>query len=357
MTGDLHRIQEIGWKRNDGTFGDDPIVDGDETFYEFFDYATPFGDFPNMDTEIFQSYNGGSYDPASQTVASTKSSGSIAGIMINGLPFYFLNCRKESTPGLEDGGVVDDGGSPPTYTITPITNGEVSDYGVRYHTGNQVNVIRKTLPGVRYNSFTMSIDNTTKRSPLAATIGLLGLIPKDIQVNTLDYVLEKPDDLDTYFYWDNTAGSLLTWDLNGTPLELKEEMLSFAYTEDTLNRLTKISGQHYPNRNVTGDRIHIINMVIERRDSTKLFDDYLDQSGINAIPADDFKDLRFKISNALGRYIQCDFLTLGITSCKMNNAMIENKQTSTYQITALAKAIAPVIQDGITTKDFYGISA
>lgn len=356
MSDDLQYTQEIGFKRNDsGTFGADTITNGAETFFKFGDRGQSFGDFPILETEIISQYTGESYDPKSLNVAKTGVLGNIVGHMVNGLPFYFMNCRKESAGGEEDGGVIDDGAN--QYTITPITSGEVDNYTVRYHSKNSdaADTQRSTV-GDRFNNFVMSLDNRLKKSPLSFTLAFLGQQDQPVQANTDDYSLEFPDDLDIPFYWDGTSGSQFRWDVDGDDVELNDELLQFAYTENTLNRLVPVNGQHYPKYNVTGDRIHVLSFEVERRNETSVLDDYFAQSGNSKVPNETFKNLRFKISNANSKFIQCDFDTIAIRSIKMNDAFKQGSQIPIYKVVATARKIAPVIKDGITTLSHYGIS-
>ena len=122
VANDLQFVQEIGIK-NEAVFGQDSITDGAETFYTLGDQQRSFGNFPELETETIKSYTGVSFDPVSFNVASTVVTGNIASVFTHGLGLFRNLCRTESSGGLEDGGVVDDGSN--EYTITPIDDGEL----------------------------------------------------------------------------------------------------------------------------------------------------------------------------------------------------------------------------------------
>lgn len=353
MSNDFQYVQEIGIK-NEATFATDPIVNGAETFYTLGRYQRSFGNFPTLDTELILSRTGKSYDPSSMNVASTMVSGNVASAVTHGLGLYRILCRAESEfpSGNEDGGVVDDGSN--EYTITPITDGEQQSYTERYHTKNKDAAdLQQSCVGGRSRQYTLGLDLTQKKLPLSQTETFFATQMNDVQANTGDYVLQSPDNLDTLFYWDNSANSVFTWDTE----DFSNELLSLAVTIDTVNRLGKVSGQHYPRDNVSGDRIMVLGLVLERRNSTAIFDDYRAQAGSGAVAADIFKDVVFKIPNADGKYIQLSLGDIGITSLVANHAFREGKQIPTWTLEGQISTIAPVIKDGITTLSHYGISA
>ena len=351
MSNDLQYIQEIGIK-NEAVYGTDPIVDGAETFYTYGRFQRSFGDFPTLGTELIKTYTGQSYDPVSMKVASTMVGGSIASVFTHGLGLYRILCRAESSPGQYDGGVANPS-STEIFTITPITDGEQVSYTNRWHSKNTDTAdIQKAIPGSRSNQYTMSLDLSQKKLPLAQTELFLGQRMMPVQANTSDYTLQAPETLDTLFYWDNTANTVFTWDGES----FKDELLSFSFTVDTLNRLGKVSGQHYPKDNVSGDRIMVCGIKLERRNSTAIFDDYMNQAGTALVPNDTFKDVVIKIPNANGKYIQLTLNNIGITSFKMNHAFREGKEVPTWDLTGTVQTVAPVIKDGITTKSHYGVS-
>ncbi|MCK5616038.1 hypothetical protein KAR91_79985 [Candidatus Pacearchaeota archaeon] len=351
MSNDLQFVQEIGIK-DEATFGTDPITDGAETFYEFGLFQRSFGEFPILTSELIKSYTGKSYDPSSINVGSTSVMGSVASATVHGLGLYRSLCRTESGGAAEDGGVVDDGSN--QYTITPITDGEKQSYTTRWHSKNtDAADIQKSVVGCRTQQYTMSLDLTQKKLPLAQTETFQGQLMQDVVANTGDYTLQQPDALSKLFYWDNSANSVFTWDGD----DFSNELLNLSFTVDSLDRLGKISGQHYPRDNVTGDRIMVVGLKLERRNSTAIFDDYMGQAGTSAVPNDTFKDIVFKIANVNSKFIQLTLSDIGITSFKLNHAFREGQQIPTYELTGTVSTVAPVIKDGITTLSHYGISA
>ena len=278
-------------------------------------------------------------------------------VVTNGLGFYYSLCRKESSGGVYDGGVA----NPTTteiYTITPISSGELQSYTNRYHSKNLDSAnIQKSIPLCQTLQHTISLDNTNpERTPLAQTETFLGQKVQPVAASTDDYVLQQPDSNETLFYWDNSAGSLFTWDTESDNVELRNSLRSMSFTINNANSLMWKSGQHYPNWNVTGSRIMILTAEFERRNETSIFDDYMSQAGTSAVPSDDFKNITFKISNANSKYIQLGLTDLGITDLSMNDAFREGDQIPIYQLQAEVRLVAPVIKDGITTKSFYGVS-
>ena len=355
MVNDLQYVGEIGTKNDAvGAYGVDTIIDGAppaQTFYEYGLFQRSFGDFPLLGTDLIKSYTGKTYDPVSINVAKTMVGGSIVSAVNHGLGFFRSLCRIESGAGLEDGGVVDDGSN--QYTITPITDGELVSYNTRFHLKNTDTAnIQKTVLGCRTNQYTMSLDLTQKKLPLAQTEVFLGQKIVPVQAGTADYVLEVPDSLDKLFYWDNTANSVFTWDGES----MKDELLNLSFTVDNVNSLGRIAGQHYPRDNVTGDRIMVIGLRLERRNSTSIFDDYMSQAGTDAIPADIFKNVVFKIPNVNGKFIQLTMNNIGINSLKMNHAFREGKEIPTWDLKGTVQTVAPVIKDGITTLSHWGLS-
>ena len=348
MSNDLQFVQELGLK-DEATYGTDPIVNGAETFYTYGIRSRSFGDFPMLGSELIKSYTGKSYDPASLQVASTMVGGSVASVFAHGLGLYRILCRK-STIDTTDGGVSESSG---TYTITPIVDGEQISYTDRWHSKNtDAADIQKSIPGSRTNQYTLSLDLTTKKRPLSQTELFMGQRMMPVQANTGNYILQSPDNLNTKFFWTADANSVFTWDGES----FRDELLSFSFTVDTLNRLGRISGQHYPRDNITGDRIMVCGIKLERRNSTAIFDDYMGQAGTAAVPNDIFKDVVIKVPNANGKFIQLTLGNLGITSFKLNDAFREGKEIPTYELTATVSTVAPVIKDGITTLSHYGIS-
>ncbi len=352
MSNDLQYVQEIGIKNDAiGAYGVDTITDGAETFYEMGLFQRSFGDFPVLGTDLIKSYTGASYDPQSLKVASTFVGGSIVSAVNHGLGLFRSLCRIESSGGAEDGGVVDDGSN--EYTVTPITDGEQVSYNTRFHLKNtDAADIQKTVVGCRTNQYTLSLDLTQKKLPLAQTETFLGQRVMPVQSGTSDYTLQVPDSLDKLFYWDNSANSVFTWDGE----DLADELLNLSVTIDNVNRLGRVSGQHFPRDNVTGDRIMVLGLRLERRNSTSMFDDYMAQAGTNSVPADIFKDVVFKIPNADGKYIQLTMNDIGIESLKANHASRENKEIPTWDLKGTIKTIAPVVKDGITTLSHWGLS-
>ncbi|KKL22502.1 hypothetical protein LCGC14_2434810 [marine sediment metagenome] len=100
----------------------------------------------------------------------------------------------------------------------------------------------------------------------------------------------------------------------------------------------------------------VMTAAFEARNDTSIFDDYMSQAGNTVVPADDFKNVTFKIGNANGKYIQLGFTDIGITDLTMNDAFREGGDIPTYELQAKVRLVAPVIKDGITTKSFYGVS-
>jgi len=279
--------------------------------------------------------------------------GNVASIVANGLGLYYSFCRKESSGGLEDGGVVDDGAN--EYTITPITEGELQSYTTRFHRKNIDSAnIQKSIPLCQTLQYTMSLDLTTpERQPLAQTESFLGQKVQAVAASTSDYTLQLPDTVEEWFYWDNTAGSSFTFD----GVEMKTALRSISFTNNNANRLIYKSGQHFPNWNQTGGRVMVLTAELEARNDTSIFDDYMAQAGTAAVPADIFKTSVFKISNANSKYIQLTMADLGITDLSMNAAFREGGEIPVYQLQAKVRTVAPVIKDGITTLTHYGISA
>ena len=350
MSNDLQYVQEIGIK-DEATYGTDPITDGAETFYQYGRFQRSFGDFPMLTTELIESRTGKTYDLSSLNVASTSIMGSVASAVVHGLGLYRSLCRKESSGGAEDGGVVDDGTN--QYTITPITDGEKQSYTTRFHSKNTDTAdIQRSVVGCRTQQYTLSLDLTQKKLPLYQTESFSGQLMQPVVASTGDYTLQQPDTLSTLFYWDNTANSVFTWD----GVDMSNELLSYSSIVSSLDILGRISGQHYPRDNVTGDRIMVIGLKLERRNNTDIFTDYMAQAGTTAVPADTFKDVVIKIPNANSKFIQLTHGSIGITSLKMNHAFREGKQIPIWDLTGTVSTITPVIKDGITTLSHYGIS-
>ena len=347
MSGVIQRSQEIGW-RYQPTVNVDPIVDTDEDINEFGEMTQSWGKFPILETEILASRNGTTYDAASHNVANTKVIGIIGFNAYNGLPFYMMNCRHESGTGMNDGGV---NAAAEVYTITPITSGELDVYTIRYHSDNASARIRKSITDCKFNSLSMTLDLTQGRLPLNYTMGFQGGLMSPIQPDTNDYSMIHPDSLEKLFFWDQSVNSIFEFD----SVDLSDLLLNFNYTQTNLNQQSWIKNQHYPKYTITSDRIHTVTFTLERRDNTDVFDDYMAQAGQSAEPDDDFKDLKFKIRNANSKYIQTTFGEVAITKISMNNAIIEKKEIPTYEIVATPRTIAPVIKDGITTLDYYGL--
>lgn len=356
MSNDLQYVQEIGIKNEDkDAFGVDTIIDGAETFFTLGEYTRSIGDFPILNTELIKSYTGQSYDPRSIQVASTNVTGSVASVTTHGLGLFRSLCRIESSGGAEDGGVVDDGAN--QYTITPITDGEKVSYVNRYHLKNTDTAdLQKSNVGCRTQQYTMSLDLSQKKLPLAQTETFSGKLMQPVVAGTSDYVLQAPDNLNTYFYWDNSANSIAQWDSGGDNVDLSDLLLGFSFTVDSLDRLGKISGQHFPRDNVTGDRIMVMGLKIERRNEVSIFDDYMAQAGVSAVPADIFKSFKFKIPNTNSKFIQLTLNDIGITSLRANDAFKEGKEIPIWEMTATVRTVAPVLKDGITTLSHYGIS-
>ncbi len=356
MADELQYVSEIGRKLED-TRGTDPITDGAETFFMYGSLNKSFGKFPQLASEIIESRTGKSFDANSFNVGRTHVTGNIASIVANGLGLYYSFCRKESSGGAEDGGVVDDGSN--EYTITPITEGELQSYTTRFHRKNIDSAnIQKSIPLCQTLQYTMSLDLTTpERQPLGQTESFLGQKVQPVVANTSDYTLQLPDSVEDWFYWDSTAGSLCTWDFGGDNVELKNALRSISFTNNNANRLIYKSGQHFPNWNETGGRVMVMTAEFEARNETSVFDDYMDQAGTSAVPNDIFKAMRFKISNANGKFIQLTMNDLGITDLGMNDAFREGGEIPVYQLQAKVRTVAPVIKDGITTLSHYGISA
>jgi len=185
----------------------------------------------------------------------------------------------------------------------------------------------------------------------------MGKIMQAVAANTDDYTLQLPDALDTLFYWSVDANSLFTWDFGGDNVELRKYLRSMSFTINTGILPIWITGQHFYKYIPSGGRIMILTAEFEARNETSVFDDYMSQAGTTAVAADDFKAVRFKISNADSKFIQLDMGDIGITELSMNHAFREGDQIPTYQLQAKVRTIAPVIKDGITTLSHYGISA
>ncbi len=360
MTDELQYVSEIGRKLED-TRGTDPITNDDppasKTFFNFGFLNRSFGKFPQLASEIIESRTGTSYDANSFNVGKTSVMGNIASVVTNGLGLYYSLCRKESSAGVYDGGVA----NPTTteiWTITPITSGELQSYTTRYHRKNiDTANIQKSIPLCQTLQYTLSLDNTTvEKLPLAQTESLFGQQVQAVAANTSDYTLQQPDTKEVLFYWDNSANSLFTWDTESASVELKTALRSMSFTINNANRLIYKSGQHFPHWNQTGGRVMVMTAEFEARNDTSIFDDYMSQAGNTAVPADDFKNVNFKIGNANSKYIQLGFTDIGITELSMNDAFREGGDIPTYQLQAKVRLVAPVIKDGITTKSFYGVS-
>ena len=347
MTGKLQRAQEIGW-RYQPTENVDPIVSDDKNINEFGEFAQSWGKFPILENELIAAYNGTTYDAAILGTANTRVMGIIGFNAYNGIPFYMMNCRHESGPAQNDGGVV---AAAEVYTITPIVDGELDAYCIRYHSDNESARIRKSITDCKFNSLSMTLDLTQGQFPLNYTMGFQGGLMSPIQAGTDDYSMVYPNSLEKLFFWDQSVNSIFEWD----SVDLSDLLLNFNYTQTNLNRQSWIAGQHYPKYTITSNRVHTLTFTLERRDNTDVFDDYMAQAGQFAAPADDFKNLKFKIPNALDKYIECTYGEVGIKTISMNHAMLNKKEIPTYEVVATARTIAPVIKDGITTLDYYGL--
>jgi hypothetical protein len=360
MSNDLQYVQEQGRKSEGLSPGTDPITNGAETFYQFGQYNRSWGKFPELESEIVKSLTGAGYDPQSFNVGKTTVMGNVASVVTDGLGLYYATCKQETSGGLEDGGVVDDGSN--VYTLTPINNPlDIQSYTTRFHRKNTDTAdIQKSIPYCRTQQYTMSLDNSTgNKLPLAQTESFLGQKVQAVAADTDDYVLQLADSLSTLFYWSNDANSLFTWDY-GTGsednVELRATLRSMAFTINTGVLPIWVSGQHFYNYIPSGARVMVLTAEFEARNETSIFDDYMSQAGTNAVAADLFKAARFKISNANSKYIQLDFGDLGINNLGMNHAFREGDQIPTYQLKAEVRTLGAEIKDGITTLSHYGIS-
>ena len=354
MTDELQYISEIGRKIED-TRGTDPIVNGAETFFNYGFNNRTFGKFPQLVSEIIESRTGTSFDANSFNVGKTHVTGNIVSSVTNGLGLYYALCRK-STIDTTDGGVSE---SSEVYTITPITSGELQSYTTRFHRKNIDSAnIQKSIPLCQTMQHLISLDNTSlEKLPLSQTESFLGQKVQPVVANTDDYTLQQPDTKEDLFYWDATAGTSFIWDTESASTQLKTALRSFSFTVNNANKLIYKSGQHFPNWNQTGSRVMVLTAEFEARNDTSLFDDYMSQAGDSAVPADDFKNATFKISNANSKFIQLGFTDLGITDLSMNAAFREGGEIPVYNLQAKVRLLAPVIKDGITTISHYGLSA
>jgi hypothetical protein len=263
-----------------------------------------------------------------------------------------LTGRKESSGGAEDGGVVDDGGSPPEYTITPIADGDLQTYTVRWHTSNGTDKIQKSCTGVQFNKLTMTLDPIARpKTPVKLSLGFMGKFMQPVVVNTeTDYNLILADDIDTPFYFDSST--VFTFD----GVDLTDYVELIGYSLDTLNRMEGDKDNHQPTEQLTGDRIHMLTFRLRRSDLVSIFDKYMDQAGDKGRPDNITYPVVIQVFNANGRSIKLTLSNVLIKSCKINNAVVKHGETPSYDFTCRVRKASYVMDDGITTKALYGIS-
>ena len=265
--------------------------------------------------------------------------------------YYYLFGRKESSPTLEDGGVIDDGGSPPEFTITPVSDGELQSFTTRFITTNETDKIEKSIVGCRLNSLTLNLDLSSNRLPLGMSISIQGTKMVDVAANTDDYVIISPDSIETPFYF-NGSNTLFTWD----GVNLKDYLMSFSFVTSNFNRFDKEVSKVYPSAVITGDKTYGVSFTLRRSDETSVFTDYMAQAGTGDVSDDAFKNLIFKIFKDNGTdYLEFTFTNVAIQSINMNDAIADKQEVPTYEVLALVQSVVIKDQSGLTTQTFYGV--
>ena len=341
-------IDDLGFKRADND-DDDSITGSPAIFYTFGRYGENQIIFPEMVTEEIALYKGSSYDAYKLLVASTDIQFVIPFIVLHGLSMYMMNCRKESSGGEEDGGIVDDGSL--TFTGTPILDGETDPWVIRWHTSNGFEKIQKSITGNRFYGLTYSLDLLAPRSPLTASLIGKGMFMQPVVAGTeSDYSLISPDSLDTPFYPD----SRMVFTFNGIDLTDYVEFISL--TEDTMNWLQRDKDNHQPVENTTSDRIYMMSFRIRRADEITVFDAYMDQSGAKGLSDNILNDMVWQIFNANDKYLKWNLDDCLIKKCKLNMVNLRKGEKPYYDVVVRVTRVDFVNFDGITTLAHYGIS-
>lgn len=355
--------QRIGVRRQ-VTEGVDPIVNGDDAFYELGIYTTSWGKFPVVESNIKQFWRGLNFNPYHIKVSGTKVVGAVSFIPVNGLPIAYI--MSQGSNGISEAGGV--------FTITGINKGFLDVFVIRYRSDNDQNRIQRSAIDCKFVTLTFSIEPDLPNQPMAMLLGYIGSQVRAIQASTTDALPIQPTgsstneffvDQGTFrFDWDSTLDGNGVYSSAGTDLTPYLKLISCTIDIDT--RTFKPTSQHFPKRIVNAIRIVTLAFKLRRTDETSFFDDYHGTTVDGTTPNDDsqagvsyalgsaFKPISFKINNEDANYIQMDLTDVAVVKMELNDADPEKEEEPWYDIICTSKKPVFSTKDGVLNA-LYGL--